>query len=167
MIGHWWLYGRKWPSSLSQKEYGFPQYRRSPINFKFSQPLATRYKRKLAPDIDGGGGLYTPWEIGIQRQTTKKLLVQGTKSEKRQKLQSESFFLVEIHIHYFYTYWEFSRPTWKITYTQSANSHPKFQYDLSPYYINLLKNGSIPPFHYPAGRGCKLWNPCGYVNVYF
>ena len=33
----------------------------------------------------------------------------------------------------------------KITPTQSANSHPKSQFDQSPYYINVLKNGSAPP----------------------
>ena len=31
----------------SQKEYWFPQYRRSPRNLKFLQPLATRYKKKF------------------------------------------------------------------------------------------------------------------------
>ena len=49
----------------------------------------------------------------------------------------------------------------KITYTQRANCHPKSQYDLSPCYINLLKNGSIPPLHHPGGEGMQtmksLW----------
>ena len=44
----------------------------------------------------------------------------------------------------------------KITATQSANSHPKSQFDQGPYYINVLKNGSAPPS--PRGRegGCEL-----------
>ena len=40
----------------------------------------------------------------------------------------------------------------RIIYGQSANSHPKPQYDLSPYYINFLKNGSNPPLHHPGGE---------------
>ena len=51
-IGHSWLYGRKWPSRpppLPKRKLG-PQYRRSPRILKFSQPLATRYEKKvLAP----------------------------------------------------------------------------------------------------------------------
>ena len=45
----------------------------------------------------------------------------------------------------------------KITPTQSANSHSKSQFDLSSYYINLLKNGSIPQ-HLGGMRTMKsLW----------
>ena len=40
----------------------------------------------------------------------------------------------------------------KLTPTQSANSHPKPQFDLNPYYKNLLKNGSPPPLNHPGGR---------------
>ena len=48
MIGHLWLYGRKWSSSPSpKKETRCPQYRSSPKNLKFSQPLATRYEKKI------------------------------------------------------------------------------------------------------------------------
>ena len=41
----------------------------------------------------------------------------------------------------------------KITLTQSVNSYPKSQFDLSPYYINLPKNCSITPLPHPSPRG--------------
>ena len=42
----------------------------------------------------------------------------------------------------------------KITPTYSASSHPKSQFDLSLSYMNVLKNGSFPPFPpSPRGRG--------------
>ena len=93
-----------------------------------------------------------PWKIRIQRQTTRKLLGQGTKSEKWWKLQLEYFFLsfflffcflrFIFIIFYIYT-GSFQVLPKKITPSQSANSHPKFQqFDLISYYINL-KNGSI------------------------
>ena len=44
----------------------------------------------------------------------------------------------------------FQVPPEKATPTRSANSHPKCQFDVSPYYVNLLKNDSIPP---PSPRG--------------
>ena len=47
---------------------------------------------------------------------------------------------------------------------QSANSHPKSQYELISYYMNVLKNGSI--LLSITQRGWKLWNTSGYVNVY-
>ena len=80
------------------------QYRMSPRNLEFFQPLATIYKKSFSSTI--------LWKIRIQRQTTRKLLGQGTKSDKWQKLQLESFFLFEIHI-IFYIHREFSSPTWK------------------------------------------------------
>ena len=52
-------------------------------------------------------------------------------------------FLFEIHIHYFsYIQGIFMSHLKKITPTQSANSHPKLQFNLNPYYINFLKNCS-------------------------
>ena len=38
----------------------------------------------------------------------------------------------------------------KVTSTQSANSNPKSQFELSSYYINLLKNGSALPSLLPS-----------------
>ena len=43
----------------------------------------------------------------------------------------------------FFIYGVFKSHLKKIT--ESANSHPKFRFDLSPSYINVLKNGSAPP----------------------
>ena len=46
----------------------------------------------------------------------------------------------------FYT-WSFQVPLEKDHPTLNANSHPKLQFDLSPSYISILKNGSDPPHH--------------------
>ena len=65
MIGHLWLYGRKWSSSPSpKKETRCPQYRSSPKNLKFSQPLATRYEKKYSftKKIFVGSREYIPWK---------------------------------------------------------------------------------------------------------
>ena len=83
-----------------------------------------------------------PWKMRIQRQTTSKLLWQGTKSEKWQKVQLESFFCLRFKSIIFYIYREFSSLTWK------KSSHSKSQFDLSSYYINL-KNGSPAPHPHP------------------
>ena len=52
-----------------------------------------------------------PWKIRIQRQTTSKLLWQGTKSEKWQKVQLESFFCLRFKSIIFYIYRELSSLT--------------------------------------------------------
>ena len=55
-------------------------------------------------------------------------------------------FLFEIHVRYFFTHTgNFRVPLIKNHPTQKANSHSKSKFDLSSYYINLLKNGSTPP----------------------
>ena len=53
----------------------------------------------------------------------------------------------------------------KITPTQSTNYHPKLQFHLSTYYINLLKMAQSPlsPSS-PRRGGFKIWNPSGYVT---
>ena len=62
------------------------------------------------------------------------------------------FFLFEIHIHYFlYMLGIFKSHLNKIIPAQSANSHSKSQFDLSSFYINLLKNGSTPLPPSPRG----------------
>ena len=53
--------------------------------------------------------------------------------------------LFEIHIHYFLDMQGIFKSHLKKNHpTQKANSHQKSQFDLSSYYISLLKNGSIP-----------------------
>ena len=50
--------------------------------------------------------------------------------------------MFEIHIDYFlYKQGIFKSHLKKNYPTQSANSYPKSQFDLGPYYTNLLKNG--------------------------
>ena len=62
-------------------------------------------------------------------------------------------FLVWIHIHYsLYVQGVFKSNLKKITPTQIANSHLKSQFELSPCYINLMKNVS-PPAPLPSPRG--------------
>ena len=111
-----------------------PQYRMAPRKLKFYQPLALRYKKRFSSSI--------PWKIRIHRQTTRKLLWQGTKTEKcRDNSQLELFLSFEIDIHYFlYIQGIFKSHLKKITPPKKANSHPKSQFDLSFYYVNLLAN---------------------------
>ena len=63
--------------------------------------------------------------------------------------------MLEIHIHYFFIQRVFKSHLKKISLTQSANFHPKSWFDLSPSYINVLKNGSTQIGG--GDRGCKLW----------
>ena len=70
----------------------------------------------------------------------------GNQSWDMVKITIGTIFLFEIHIHYFlYIQGIFKSHLQKLTPTQSANSHPKPQFDLNLYYKNLLKNGSPPP----------------------
>ena len=64
MIGHWWLYGRKWPSSPLPKRILVPPIQRVSIQKFF---LAQQKKYLWV-------GAYIRWKIRIQWQTTRKLL---------------------------------------------------------------------------------------------
>ena len=58
MIGHWWLYGKNSLASL-KKEIRSAKNRWSLRSLKFSQLLAARSKKNLAPTkkiLVGGGG---------------------------------------------------------------------------------------------------------------
>ena len=63
MIGHWWLYGRKWHSLSPKKEIRSPQNRGSPRNLKFYPSIATKYKTILSPSkkifLGSGSTVYT------------------------------------------------------------------------------------------------------------
>ena len=77
-----------------KKEIRTPQYRRSPRNLKYSQVLATRQEKNVAPHkkkIFVGRGEYIPWKITIQIQTTTNLLGYKTKSEKFQNYKRNHF----------------------------------------------------------------------------
>ena len=78
MIGHWWLYGRKWPNFPSpKKEIRSAQYRSSP-----RRNIGKTFLAKYRPP--------------------ESFLGYRAKCEKLWKLQLESFFfLFEICIHYF------------------------------------------------------------------
>ena len=129
----------------------------SPRNLKCLQALATRYEKKISPPQKKiGQEEYISWKIMIQIQNC---LGWGAKSEKLQKLQSESFFLLEICIHYFLYAGRFQVPPKKITPTLKANSHPKYQFNESPSYMKVLKNGST---HHLGGVNYDL-----YFFVYF
>ena len=71
MIGHWWLYGGKWPSPLYQKELGLPNTEGSKEiwNLPSSSPSYMPYKKTSPPPpppqstkkISVGRGEYKPW----------------------------------------------------------------------------------------------------------
>ena len=135
-------------NSLAQKGNQVPNTEGQPKNLKFSQSLTTRqtdrhththththtyththkhtHTQPSQKNIFLGGGQYMPWKRRIQIQTTQNLLVQGTKSEKLQKLQSESFYFFAGDAYLlFFIQGVFKTYLKKVTPTCSANFHPK------------------------------------------
>ena len=89
---------------LSQKGHQDPPTQKVPKKFEIFPAPSCRIQKKFSPPQKKyicGYREYIPWKIMIQIQTTTYLLGQGTKSEKLQKFQSESFFLLEICIQFF------------------------------------------------------------------
>ena len=86
----------------------------------------------------------------------KVVRVGGQKWETVEITVRISFFCLRFVFTTSYT-GSFQVPPEKITPTQSVNSHQKFQFDLSPSYINLLRNGSTtpptPPYPREVGDG--------------
>ena len=70
----------------------------------------------------------------------------GDQMREMEEIASGTIFLVEIHNYYFLHIQEIFLK--KIIPIQSASSYSKSEFDLSSYYINLLKNGS--PLSPPA-----------------
>ena len=68
------------------------------------------------------------------------------------------FYIWDSYLLFFIYVGNFQVPSKKITPTQSANSHPKSQFDLSPYYINLVKNGSFPNYEIPLDMSMYIFN---------
>ena len=64
----------------------------------------------------------------------------GDQMREMEEIASGTIFLVEIHNYYFLHIQEIFLK--KIIPIQSASSYSKSEFDLSSYYINLLKNGS-------------------------
>ena len=87
----------------------------------------------------GRGGLYTIKNKDTNRDYQKFVRV-GDQKREIIEITIGIIFLFEISIHYFFIHGVFKSHMKKITPTSSANSHPKFQFDLSPSYINVLKN---------------------------
>ena len=117
MISHWWLYGRKWPSPASPKNWiRFPQYRGSPRNLKFSQPLATRYEKNFLASHKKNvwvGGEYTMENRDTNTNYQKVVRVWDQKWEIVE-ITIGITVLFEILLHYIYfLYRDFSSPTWK------------------------------------------------------
>ena len=155
MICHWWLYGRKWPSPpLPKRKVGAPQYRTSPRNMKSSQHLVTRHeKKKNSPHkkiFVGRGSIYHGKE-GYKYRLPEIYWGWGP-------TLTLFFFLLEICIHYF-SYWEFSSPTWK------KSNHPHLKCQFPPkipiWPKSLLYQRSekwLSPCSPITQRGCELLN---------
>ena len=82
---------------LSQKENQDHVIQKVPKKFGIFPACSYKTGKKNQPPTHKkylwvGGGGYIPWKIMIQIQSTTNLLGQRTKSQKLQKLQSESFF---------------------------------------------------------------------------
>ena len=129
---------------------------------KFSLPLATRHKKNLplTKNICGEG------ERGSITMENKDA---NTDYPKFGSLCNQKWEIVEITIGIIFFAWDsyslfliqgiFKSHLKKITPNWSANSQPWF--DLSPFYINILKNSSTPhpPWPKEGSGGCKLCLP--------
>ena len=137
MIGHWWLCGRK-----------------------FSQPIAKRYKKIWSPSkkifLGSGSTVYTMDNNDTNTDCQKVVRVGGQKWEIVEITVRISFFCLRFVFTTSYT-GSFQVPPEKITPSQSANSHQKSQFDLSPSYIKLLRNGSTTPPQPPITQGGAGW----------
>ena len=100
------------------------------------------------------GGVYTMGNKDTNADSQKVVRVRDQKWEIVEMfLESESFFWFKNQIDYF-LYREFSSLIWKkLPPPKVPVPNPKSQFDLSPSYINLLKNDSIPPITQGGGGG--------------
>ena len=90
--------------------------------------------------------LQMPWKIRIQRQTTRKEVVMAGE-QKWEMVESNIrivFFVWDSYSWYFIYTGNFQVPPEKYHLTQKGNFYPKSQFDLSFWYLNLLKKGSHP-----------------------
>ena len=143
-----------------KKEIGPPIQKVPKIFEIFPAPdYKTQKNKPLTKKNVWVGGVYA-MENKDTNTDYQKLVSLGDQKWEIIKLQLELLllFLLEICILYFFIQAVFKSHLKKITPTQSANSSPKPWFDLSPSYINVLKNGSTPPPppHHPGGGGCKL-----------
>ena len=138
----------------------------SPRNFKFSQPLATRYK-KIAPQKkylwEGGAGGYISWRIRIQNQ--KVVRIGDQKWEMVEITIGIIFFVLDSYSLFFIYVRNFQVPP------EKNYPHPKYQLPpkiaISTKYLlyKPSENGSIPPLPFITQEGgCEIWNPSGYVT---
>ena len=106
MIGHWWLYGRKWSSSpLPNRKLGSPNTEAPQEIWNLPSPRKTRKKNSLPQKkIFVGRGDYVPWKIRIQIQTTVKL-------RNCRNYNQDNFFPWDLYSIFLYR--ELSSPSWE------------------------------------------------------
>ena len=155
MIGHWWLYGRKWPSPpLPKRKLGPPKIE-GPKKFEIFQAYSYKTHKKIFPStkkifVSGGwGGVYTMENKDTNTDYQKVVRVGDKKWEIVETTFGITFFVWDSYSLYFIKK-VFKSHMKKITPTEKANSHSKLQFDISPSYIHVLQNGSAPS-HDPAG----------------
>ena len=147
MIGHWWPYERKWLSPPPPKrKLGSPIQK---VPKKFSQPELQGTKKNFSPHkkiyLWMGGRVYTMEnkDVNIDYQ---KVVGLGDQKWEIVEITIGIICLFEIRTIIFYIA-SFQVP--------SGNNHPQLkcqfrpdlnsQFDLSPSFINLMKNGSTSP----------------------
>ena len=107
MIGHWWLYGRKWPSPLSPKrKLGHPNTEGPQEIWNLPSPcLQDTHTQNFVPHKKTfvGWGEYIPWKIRIQTDYQKFVRVGDQKWEIVEITIRINFFCLRFVFAIFYT----------------------------------------------------------------
>ena len=147
MIGHWWLFGRKWRSLLQKRKLGPPNTEGPQEIWNIPRPWLQQTKKFSPPQKN-----YL-WVGGV-------IIMKGDQKWEIVEVTIGIFFFVCFCLRFtiFYT-GSFQVPHKKITPTYSASSHLKSQFDLSLSYMNVWKMAQShpPPITQGGGGVCKLW----------
>ena len=148
MIGHWWLFGRKWRSLLQKRKLGPPNTEGPQEIWNIPRPWLQQTKKFSPPQKN-----YL-WVGGV-------IIMKGDQKWEIVEVTIGIFFFVCFCLRFtiFYT-GSFQVPHKKITPTYSASSHLKSQFDLSLSYMNVWKMAQShpPPITQGGGGGCANYD---------
>ena len=133
MIGHWWLYGRKWRSLLQKRKLGPPNTEGPQEIWNIPRPWLQQTKSFSPP-------------------TEKLFVVRGSNNNERGP-KVMNFRIYNWNLFLFVFAWDL----YSLFFIQGVfKSHLKSQFDVSLSYMNVLKNGSVsPPTHHPGEGGVQ------------
>ena len=141
MIGHWWLFGRKWCRLLQKRKLGPPNTEGPQEIWNIPRPWLQQTKKFSPPQKN-----YL-WVGGV-------IIMKGDQKWEIVEVTIGIFFFVCFCLRFtiFYT-GSFQVPHKKITPTYSASSHLKSQFDLSLSYMNVWKMAQSHPPPITQGGG--------------